>query len=97
MEIRHSEKYTEINIGEMGLKIDDIFHEHITKKTGITINHEDIYHFIGEIILENNQKEIRREKVLEELTAELDRLDKEDNVKSKTLKNKLLKFLSIKV
>ena len=94
MEILHNEKYTEINIGEMGLEIDDIFHECITKKTGITINHEDIYHFIGEIILENNRKEIRREKVLEELTTELERLNKEKD--NDELKNKLLKFLHIK-
>lgn len=97
MEIRHDEKYTEINIGEMGLKIDDIFHEYITKKTGITINHEDIYHFIDEFIQEHNKEEFRKERMFEELTTELDRLDKEDNVKSKTLKYKLIKFLSIKV
>ncbi len=97
MEIRHEGKYSNINIGEMGLEIDDIFHEYITKKTNITISHDKIYHFIGELIQEHNKDEIRKERVLEELTAELDSLDKENNEKSKTLKHKLLKFLSIKV
>lgn len=96
MQIRHDEKYTEINIGEMGLEIDDSFHEHITKKTGIIVSHDKIYYFIGKFIQEHNKDEIRREKASKELAAEIDRLNKENNEKSKTIKHKLLNFLSIK-
>ena len=79
MEIRHDGKYTEINIGEMGLEIDDIFHEYITKETGITMSHDKIYYFIGKFIQEHNKEELRKEAECNKIFNDFKKWSKESN------------------
>lgn len=89
MEIRHGGKYTNINIAEMGLEIDDIFHEYITKKTNITMSHHKIYHFIGELIQEHNKEEFRKEVQMNKIIEDFEKWvqqSEDDKPKSKFLK-----------
>lgn len=65
-----------IDIHEIIMDIDDIMHEKITDKTGITVSHRDIQRFIIGVISDNNVKQRKARQQQEELTADIKEYDK---------------------
>ena len=90
MQIRHDERYTEIDVAEMSMEIDDIFHKYITEKTGVTISHEKIYAFVGKFIREHNVEELIKEAEWKKISEGLDELGKEQ--KDNSSWNKFLRL-----
>ena len=71
----------EVDVDEMTIIIDDVFHHHITQVNGCTVSHDTINTFIRVIINEmNNDLQSRRalwERVVEEGRYEKELIDKQ--------------------
>lgn len=75
------DKEVEVDVWEMADKIDDVFHNELTSKTGITVDHHDIARFIVSIVNKNNEKEKEFTKTIKDVEEALKK--KEEQLKYK--------------
>ena len=81
----------DIDMYDIIMKVDDIMHQEITNKTGITVSHHKIQGFVADIIRENNQKQLQLRRERQELSNDIKKFD---NMYDKKLKNgKIVKDL----
>jgi len=57
MTLKYNDKEFDIDILEITNAIDSVFHEKLTKQTGITVEHQVIELFVGYIFNEHNKLE----------------------------------------
>lgn len=80
----------DIDINDIIMGIDDVIHEEITDKTGVTVNHHDIQSFVAGIIRDNNERQTRIRRVHEELRndiKEFDKIYRDKKIRGKVVKN----------
>ena len=61
MDVIIGKEKVEVNILDISTAIDDVFHEKLTKKTNVTVNHHIIELFVAYIINTHNKLEIEKE------------------------------------
>ena len=66
----------DVDIHDITMKIDNIMHEKITDKTGITVAHYDIQSFVVGIIHDNNDKQRKIRQARKELKNDIKEFDK---------------------
>ena len=73
----------DVDVHDLTMDIDMIFHREITNRTGITISHRDTQNFIIDIINKNNKRQLEIRKRDKELRDSAKKFDKKYNNKIK--------------
>jgi hypothetical protein len=66
----------DVNVNDLLMDIDHIFHRRITDECGITVSHRDIQKFIFDIINKSNKEQLELRRFDKELKNDIKKFDK---------------------
>ena len=83
MEVIVGDERIEIDVAKIVCDIDSVMHDELTDKTGVTVDHDDIIKFVSGIIRENNVRELRLWRAIEQDIERSEKIKKENDDKIK--------------